>query len=397
MGHDGSNLDNRQRPLANDESLTPESLAQNQASMGFLAEQERLENDHVQSLQKLMHDPNRWHIDSTKTGPKVKLEFLRIPSDNPDSLINAIRFSPDGKYIAIGAMNAAYVYDVETGDKICTLRHNSTEDTSKMLLVRGVAFTPDSKKLITACEDSLIRVTMGFQDKNAVAALADRGALQVWDIASATLSRTYSGHKSEIYALDISKDDHMIASGSADRTVRLWDTESGSEIAHFTFPDTPVSVAISSNPAMLVAGSLDGTLSFWPIQGVKTDDEPKNRFKAHKSSVHSVAISKQNLLVTGSEDNTVRLWSHDPKNAVKQIKHKGIVTGVDVTSDGRWVLSVSPAQELYISNAETSEIRTVIHDHSHLWLSFAVAASPSGRHFATGGGGDFQVWSYSDN
>ncbi|RSL75237.1 hypothetical protein CEP51_011043 [Fusarium floridanum] len=375
--HDGSNLDSRQKPLANDdESLSPESLAQNQASMDSLAEQELLENDYAQSLQKLMHDPNRWHIHSTDSGPKVKFEFLRIPSDNPDSLINAIQFSPDGKYIAIGAMNAAYVYDVETGDKTCTLRHNSTEDTAKMLLVRGVAFTPDSKRLITACEDSLIRV---------------------WDIASATVSRTYSGHQSEIYALDISKDGHMIASGSADRTVRLWDTESGSELAQFTFPDTPVSVAISSNPAMLVAGSLDGTLSFWPIEGIKSDNEPKNRFQAHKGSVHSVAISKNNLLVSGSEDNTVRLWHHNPANGVKQIKHKGIVTGVDVTSDGRWVLSVSPAQELYISDAETSEVRTVVHDHSHLWLSFAAAASPSGRHFATGGGGDFQVWSYSDN
>ncbi|KAI8654074.1 hypothetical protein NCS56_01363800 [Fusarium sp. Ph1] len=374
--HDASNLDNGQKPLANDESLTSETLAQNQASMDSLAEQELLENGYAQSLQKLMHDPNRWHIHSTDSGPKVKFEFLRMPSENPDSLINAIRFSPDGKYIAIGAMNAAYVYDVKTGDKTCTLRHNSTEDATKMLLVRGVAFTADSKRLITACEDSLIRV---------------------WDIASATVSSTYSGHLSEIYALDISKDGHMIASGSADRTVRLWDTESGSEVAQFTFPDTPVSVAISSDPVMLVAGSLDGTLSFWPIEGIKSDDEPKNRFQAHKGGVHSVAISKHNLLVSGSEDNTVRLWPHDPKKGFKQVKHKGIVTGVDVTNDGRWVLSVSPAQELYISDAETSEIRTIIHDHSHLWLSFAVAASPSGRHFATGGGGDFQVWSYSDN
>lgn len=157
--HDGSNLDNGQKPLANDdESLTPESIAQNEVSMDSLAKQELLENDYAQSLQKLMHDPNRWHIHSTDSGPKVKFEFLRMPSDNPDSLINAIRFSPDGKYIAIGAMNAAYIYDVETGDKTCTLRHNSTEDIQKMLLVRGVVFTADSKKLIAACEDSLIRV-----------------------------------------------------------------------------------------------------------------------------------------------------------------------------------------------------------------------------------------------
>lgn len=170
--HDGSNLDNKQKPLANDESFSPESLSENQASIDSLAEQELVGNDYAQSLQKLMHDPDRWHIHSTDSGPKVKFEFLRLPSENPDSLINAIRFSPDGKYIAIGAMNAAYIYDVETGDKTCTLRHNSTEDTSKMLLVRGVAFTADSKKLITACEDSLIRVW--GSKKNAVAALADR-------------------------------------------------------------------------------------------------------------------------------------------------------------------------------------------------------------------------------
>lgn len=156
--HDGSNLDNGQKPPANDGSLSPECLAQNQDSMDPLAEQELFENEFAQSLQELMHDPNRWHIHSTDSGPKVKFEYLLLPSENPDSLINAIRFSPDGRYIAIGAMNAAHIYDVETGDKTCTLRHNSTEDTQKMLLVRGVVFTPDSKRLVTACEDSLIRV-----------------------------------------------------------------------------------------------------------------------------------------------------------------------------------------------------------------------------------------------
>jgi WD40 repeat protein len=98
----------------------------------------------------------------------------------------------------------------------------------------------------------------------------------------------------------------MIASGSDDNTVRLWDI-SGNPIAQPLrgHEESVSSVAISPDGKMIASGSDDNTVRLWDISG-NPIGQP---LRGHEESVSSVAISPDGkMIVSGSYDYTVRLW-----------------------------------------------------------------------------------------
>jgi WD40 repeat protein len=92
------------------------------------------------------------------------------------------------------------------------------------------------------------------------------GAVCLWDLASDKLLWRAVEHNSEIYRLSFSPDGKILASGSRDKTIRLWDAQKGTSIRtleghgeHGVY-----SVAFSPKDAKLLAsGGLDGTVRLW--------------------------------------------------------------------------------------------------------------------------------------
>lgn len=131
---------------------------------------------------------------------------------------------------------------------------------------------------------------------------------KVWDIQSRTIRNTFSGHEQDIYSLDFSRDGRTIASGSGDRTVRLWDIEASSSVLTLTIEDGVTTVAISPDCSLVAAGSLDKSVRVWNVASghlVERLEGPDG----HKDSVYSVAFSPSGKdLVSGSLDRTIKMW-----------------------------------------------------------------------------------------
>ena len=180
---------------------------------------------------------------------------------DPDSLANrrplkysgkiwSLAASPDGSMIAIGGEgNAVQVYDVATRQHIITLNgHNHA--------VQSLAFSPDGKLLASAgganvtlwdtktwADRDQIQhhpevVCVRFSPDGKLLAIADGEsdlphykllptAIILWDVAARDEVRRLRGHTNTIWALAFSPDGKTLASGSADQTVKFWDTASG--------------------------------------------------------------------------------------------------------------------------------------------------------------------------
>ncbi|PHH52516.1 Transcriptional repressor rco-1 [Ceratocystis fimbriata CBS 114723] len=218
-----------------------------------------------------------------------KLDVDLVHTLTHESVVCCVRFSHDGKYIATGCNRSAQIYDVQTGDKVCVLKHE-TADITGDLYIRSVCFSPDGHYLATGADDKLIRV---------------------WDIQNQTISNTFSGHEQGIYAVDFARDGRTIASGSGDKTVRIWDIESGNNTLVLTIEDGVTTVAISPDTKYVTAGSLDKSVYVWDIhQGhlLERLEGPDG----HKDSVYSIAFSPDGKdLLSGSLDKTIKMWELD--------------------------------------------------------------------------------------
>ncbi|MDT9329044.1 MAG: WD40 repeat domain-containing protein, partial [Limnospira sp. PMC 1286.21] len=120
------------------------------------------------------------------------------------------------------------------------------------------------------------------------------------------LIRTLTGHSSGVSAVAITPDGKQAVSASFDKTLKLWDLATGSQLATFTGHSGSVyAVAITPDGKQAVSASGDNTLKMW-------DFATRNllaTFRGHRGKVRAVAIAPDGKrAVSASSDNTLKLW-----------------------------------------------------------------------------------------
>jgi eukaryotic-like serine/threonine-protein kinase len=201
----------------------------------------------------------------------------------------------------------------------------------------------------------------------------------------------YRRHKGEVKAVAWSLDGTRIASGSADKTVQVWDAATGDHVVTCSGHSAEVkAVAWSPHDGQrIVSGSLDTTVRVWnAITGsiILT-------YRGHSQEVRSVAWSPDGTrIASASEDKTVQVWNAITGSTILTYRgHSDKVITVAWSPDGTRIASASFDGTVQVWNSTTGG--NPLSYHGHHGSVRAVAWSPDGQHLASGGADTtVQVW-----
>nr|SAP16351.1 High-affnity carbon uptake protein Hat/HatR [Nonomuraea gerenzanensis] len=232
-----------------------------------------------------------------------------------------------------------------------------------MTWIWDVVYSPDGRFVATAGEDKTARI---------------------WDTATGTELLQIT-HGDQVRGVAFSPDGQRLATASIDKTARIWDATTGTELLRIA-QDQALGVAFSPDGRFVATASADKTARIWHAT---TGTELLQI--THGDQVRGVAFSPDGQrLATASIDKTARIWDATTGTELLQITHSDQVRGVAFSPDGRFVATASADKTARIWDATTG---TEGLRGTHTSVVWGVAFSPDGRYFAScGDDRTVQLW-----
>ncbi|MFW9968053.1 MAG: WD40 repeat domain-containing protein [Candidatus Thorarchaeota archaeon] len=285
--------------------------------------------------------------------------------------------------------------------------------------VWSLAFTPDSRYVISGGQDatirvwdlhsgSLVHILIGHRgavyglsvmaDGVRIVSVADRDlAVRIWDMEEGAPISALAPNSAHVNAVASSPDNRYVVTGGDDGKARIWDIDSGILLRVLDHARSIYSIAISPDGRHLVIGSKTtagieekGLIWVWDFElGILL-----HTLEGHKGHVTSLAMTADSrYILSGGQDGTVRLWDLETGTLLYIMAgHGGPVLNVTVTPDGRHIISGSSDNTLRLWQLHGG---VFIHSIEHTENVHAVAVSANGRHVATGDvEGNVQVWDF---
>jgi WD40 repeat protein len=192
-----------------------------------------------------------------------------------------------------------------------------------------------------------------------------------FDVAKITLLRELKGHSDLVFSLAVLPGG-ILASGSGDNTIKLWNTSTGECLRTLEGHSSYVNSLAVLPGGILASASLDNTIKLWNT----STGECLRTLEGHSSYVNSLAVLPGGILASASRDSTIKLWNTSTGECLRTLQgHSSTVNSLGVLPGGI-LASGSGDNTIKLWNLSTGEcLRTL---EGHLWEVCFLALLPGG-------------------
>jgi WD40 repeat protein/DNA-binding MarR family transcriptional regulator len=296
----------------------------------------------------------------------------------------SVAFNPDEQRLVSSHDDGNIrVWDLTTGECCQTLRHTGS--------VSCVAIAADGNMLASSGSNQKIRLWSLDKVPHKIPPGVAKSSHQDLEDTSSRHYQTLQGHNSRIWSVAFDPAGTLLASGSEDRLLKIWDTHTGRCLETFEGHTAWIcGVAfspIASDPShpgssgtILASASYDGTIKLWDL----ATRQCIRSLEGHHNWVWAVAFSPDGqAIASGSGDHTVKLWNPYTGECLQTLHgHTSRVWSVAFSPDGRTLATASSDQTVKLWDLATGECCGTLEEHEN--IVWSVAFSPDGEILASG-------------
>ncbi len=313
-----------------------------------------------------------------------------------DNRVNAVAYSPDGKFVAsAGVDRVTVLWDIQADRAAARLQGHSND-------VNDLAFSPNGRLLAAASDDGTVgvwtiggspdpRVLAGFSDLPVFAVAfspdgkilavgSEDAKLSLWNTETWALEKTFSDHTESINSVCFSPDGKKLFSASNDASVQIHSPESGEllyTLRNSEKADQHMNVVACSHDGKTAATTSwgDDTIRVWNTETGKL----KDLIRCGDTGLYALAFSPNDrLLITAANSGGVRFWDLEINWPVRSLLgHTAGVRDLAFSSDGASLVTASADRTVKLWDIADIELRAPQRVFEHGFQSLAMR--PGGR------------------
>lgn len=277
-------------------------------------------------------------------------ETLDMKSDRIP-VVHCIDLDETGQFLAHGGDDHhVHVLSLLDGERIELTKHIDW--------VRGVAFSPDRKKLAAVAQDGLLQIwnaspkwtesvstnvsgqslqsVVFHPSGNWVAVSGHEKSVFLVDAKTGKKIRTFDAHSESNRAIDFSPDGKLLAAGGLSGVVRVWNVETGKMLYQIEATRRINAVAFSPDSQALAIGGESPFISIWSAK----DGSSISTLPERPGKTYSLVFCEPNRLASGESDNVIRIWQLDRAECTATlVGHTGTIAALAYDAAGKRLIS----------------------------------------------------------